>query len=523
MDIQTEKNEKKQVAFISYVDQATGRVLAQDRVEGPSGTVIDYQTDKQLQALTAKGYTLAYNAFPVGIKYDGDNQMNQVFVVVLKHDQVVLDPNDRHSEGSLIDPHDPDGMKWPAPETYMKSYVFKVLFVDQDNRQLRPSYVQTSIWMRRVVLDKVTGKPEAESGPWKPNVAHYQDVSVPVIKGYFADQSQITGQPAKQENINKKVVYHPLGKIIPVLADRKTAVPGSKPVHYVNDPNDPTKAAKVQKVPQIAGFTSDRETVTPTAFADDTLVVYKPETQYAVFNYIDADSGQKLVSERVNGRAAAIIDYDPTFEIHKLKEQGYQLVSDSFAPGTKFSYGATREFDIKLKKEEQADKAPADSAAAAQKTSTAAGAEKSYTFTTHFIDLSGKKVFEDDVQSSHWTPNQNGGAAIWLADKSKYRDVKVPVLDGYCANQKVVSGQIAVRFDLDHTVIYRRLGKIIPVDNDGNILPGVDHPYYRNDPHDPTRILASQPAPIVNGYKPELTLVTPDNPFDDTEIVYNKR
>lgn len=523
MDNEIKKNDKKQVAFISYVDQDTGKVLAQDRVEGLEGTVIDYQTDTQLQKLTAKGYTLAYNALPVGIKYDGDREMNQVFVVVLKHDHVVLDPNDRHKEGSLIDPNDPRGMKWPSPETYMKSYVFKVLFVDQNDHQLRPSYVQTSIWMRQITLDKVTGKLKADSGKWKPNIAHYQDVAVPVIKGYFADKKEVISQATAQKNVNKKVTYRPLGKIVPVLSDKKTAVPGLKATPYTNDPDDPTKANKVQKVPQIEGFTSDQKTVTPTALAEDTLVVYKPEVQYAVFNYIDDDNGQKLVSERVNGQADTIIDYDPTFEIHKLREQGYQLVSDGFAPGTKFSYGTTQKFDIKLKKT-SGTQSSSDSAPAGQKSTAATASEgKSYTFTTHFIDLSGKKVFEDDVQSSHWTPNQNGGAAIWLADKSKYHDVKVPVLDGYCANQKMVSGQIAVRFDLDHTVIYRRLGKIIPVDNDGNILPGVDHPYYRNDKHDPTQILASQPAPIVDGYKPELSLVTPDSPFDDTEIVYNKR
>ena len=110
------------------------------------------------------------------------------------------------------------------------------------------------------------------------------------------------------------------------------------------------------------------------------------------------------------------------------------------------------------------------------------GYTKQYTSTVHFVDENGNQLYDDDVQTSTWTrtliidkvtgevlnPNEN-----WNSDIDSYADVKAPVIEGYYADRANVPGQEAQQQDIENTVTYRPIGKIIPVDPNGNPIPNV--------------------------------------------------
>ncbi|MGS0679104.1 mucin-binding protein [Lactobacillus johnsonii] len=172
--------------------------------------------------------------------------------------------------------------------------------------------------------------------------------------------------------------------------------------------------------------------------------------------------------------------------------------------------------------------------------------KKTYTSTLHYQDSQGNTLSPDKQQTSTWTrqvtvdavTNQiiNNGQydTEWsLQDTdSKYNDFMVPVIEGYVARKNtnngaavstVVVGQNKVQENLEDTVVYDKVGKLVPVDPGNNPIPDAPTPSYPNDPTDPTKVKPDQPVPDVPGYTPvDPTPVTPVDPTKDTPIPYTK-
>ena len=98
---------------------------------------------------------------------------------------------------------------------------------------------------------------------------------------------------------------------------------------------------------------------------------------------------------------------------------------------------------------------------------------------------------------------------------------------------KVINGYVLVKQDNTKgtfgngdetaTFIYKKIGKIIPVDPNGNPIPGADTPIYQNDPNDPTKVIPNEPIPEVPGYTPvDPSPITPADPTVDTPVPYTK-
>ena len=97
---------------------------------------------------------------------------------------------------------------------------------------------------------------------------------------------------------------------------------------------------------------------------------------------------------------------------------------------------------------------------------------------------------------------------------------------------KVITGYVLVKTtdttgtftDGNKTAVftYKKLGKIVPVDPNGNPIPGVDTPTYKNDPDDPSKVVPNEPTPTVPGYKTDVPKVTPEDPTKDTPVPYTK-
>ncbi|MEK1418626.1 MAG: hypothetical protein ACIRZ3_05320 [Limosilactobacillus fermentum] len=77
------------------------------------------------------------------------------------------------------------------------------------------------------------------------------------------------------------------------------------------------------------------------------------------------------------------------------------------------------------------------------------------------------------------------------------------------------------------TVTYIANGQLIPVDQDGNPIPGTPTTTYTTDPKDPTKVVTEIPdvpgyTPTINGQPVTPGSYTPTDPSGDTTVVYVK-
>lgn len=124
-------------------------------------------------------------------------------------------------------------------------------------------------------------------------------------------------------------------------------------------------------------------------------------------------------------------------------------------------------------------------------------------------------------------------ATPWQTAVASLPAQKVPVIDGYHADQKQVAeiatsvvkindaGQVSGLSNV--TVTYRPNGKIIPINENGSEIPNVKQPQYTTDPGDPTKVTPDQPVPDVPGYVPSTETVTPSDPNQNTKVIYVKK
>ena len=130
------------------------------------------------------------------------------------------------------------------------------------------------------------------------------------------------------------------------------------------------------------------------------------------------------------------------------------------------------------------------------------------------------KVTGEVLETSKWT------------GKKEYDDVDTRVVNGYYADTKAAGASKVTTDDVSRakdgvitnetTVTYHPMGKIIPVDKNGNPIPGSKTPIFNNDPNDPTKATTTD-SPIIPGYhldNPDESSITPDDPGKDRKVVY---
>lgn len=125
----------------------------------------------------------------------------------------------------------------------------------------------------------------------------------------------------------------------------------------------------------------------------------------------------------------------------------------------------------------------------------------------------------------------------WNKTQREFDAVEIPVIKGYVAisgYQKTEDGKyVAGGFTATNTqgkddrnqifkVVYKKVGKIVPVDRNHTPIPDAKTPNYQNDPDDPTKVTKDEPTPTVPGMHTETPKVTPTDPNTDTEVVYDK-
>lgn len=376
---------------------------------------------------------------------------------------------------------------------------------------------------------------------WNEASHTYASVKVPVVTGYFADKGLAGGKTVTPDapEATDTVTYKAFGKFI-IVDEDGNPIPGISDTAYINDPNDPTKMIAVDKnLPTIPGYTAKVVPATPGDLSSDTKVVYVKNDQKASVTYRDETGGSTLETVALAGKSGEAVGYSTAERIKHYQELGYVLVTDGYPAGATFDLDSTvdQAWTVSFKRvalDFNPDDAhePGTPIYPNQPNGPKWPAKDAYlkdvTYTVHYASKdSHAKLPADSVQKAQWkrslTLDSVTGDILttgeWKADKTKFDLVLTPLVNGYFADKGRVAAQDVTMDSKVETVTYTKFGKIIPVDEKGNPIPGAEGITYTNDPNDPTKA-AMTLVPEIKGYKADKTGVTPSNPGEDTKVVY---
>lgn len=376
---------------------------------------------------------------------------------------------------------------------------------------------------------------------WNETSHTYGTVKVPVVTGYFADKAVAGGKTVTPDapEATDIVTYKAFGKFI-IVDENGNPIPGVSDTAYINDPNDATKMIAVDKnLPTIPGYTAKVVPATPGDLSSDTKVVYVKNDQKASVTYRDETGGSTLETVALAGKSGEAVGYSTAERIKHYQDLGYVLVTDGYPAGATFDLDSAvdQAWTVSFKRvalDFNPDDAhePGAPIYPNQPNGPKWPAKDAYlkdvTYTVHYASKdSNAKLPADSVQKAQWkrslTLDSVTGDILttgeWKADKTKFDLVLTPLVNGYFADKGRVAAQDVTMDSKVETVTYTKFGKIIPVDEKGNPIPGAEGITYTNDPNDPTKA-AMTLVPEVKGYKADKTGVTPSNPGEDTKVVY---
>ncbi|RVU69803.1 MULTISPECIES: LPXTG cell wall anchor domain-containing protein, partial [Lactobacillus] len=119
----------------------------------------------------------------------------------------------------------------------------------------------------------------------------------------------------------------------------------------------------------------------------------------------------------------------------------------------------------------------------------------------HYVDEQGNKLRDDNTNDT-FVFTKPGKTGQWNETSHKYANANAVVIDGYVSDQKTYEGKTATPEDANKeiTIVYHKIGKIIPVDPSGTPIPDAPAPGYHNDPNDPSKVTPNEPTPNVPGW-----------------------
>lgn len=451
------------------------------------------------------------------------------------------------------------------------------------HNQAFPSVDQDVSYKRDATIDLVKlakgDKDAVTYSNWEPAEAGKESFTknpVPVKTAYVADYEVVPSQDVpkdktgKAENGQNVVVrYSPVGKIIPVYKNG-TRIPKAPNPSYNNDFKDPTRITNTP-VPEIPGYHAEISEVTPDPDnpGKDTEVVYVKNKQTIDLTYVDTTTNKTLttqtnvaqgdsdsaipasVTDTLNATTQSYLDKgyvidtskpqatvpanfdsssqnpDGTDAVHQVVtvylKHGKETITanDPKNPGDpineKDPNGAKYPKDVDKSNLTISSKNIVHYEGAGNDTPKDVVRTDDSTLTrTVTID----KVTGEVLETSKWT------------GKKEYDDVDTRVVNGYYADTKAAGASKVTTDDVSRakdgvitnetTVTYHPMGKIIPVDKNGNPIPGSKTPIFNNDPNDPTKATTTD-SPIIPGYhldNPDESSITPDDPGKDRKVVY---
>lgn len=277
-----------------------------------------------------------------------------------------------------------------------------------------------------------------------------------------------------------------------------------------------TKDFPAYKLPTIKGYQPSQDTCPKVTIAPDQadphfdIYYSEDKANKLITHFVDQDTGNSDIADAItsdNHMEQAIQKPASADQVVKdLLAKGYELVSDPFkdAPA---AVGGQQDVKYVFKHK------------ITDVTDTI-----TRTVTTHFVDDSGKKMADDQVQTFSF---KQTGKKNMVTGKVTYDDltdqttkaVTAPFIKGYVADKKQIASQkVDTNKDVEQQITYRKIGHIIAQDKNGKILS--EQVAYEQDESDPTAVKGNQKVPKIDGYTPETETVTPSDPSKDTIVTY---
>ena len=334
--------------------------------------------------------------------------------------------------------------------------------------------------------------------------------------------------------------------------------------------------------PELKGYTAHQEVVNASQATHgvdfgQVLVKYTANDSLIQIEYVDQDTGLALKVDPKNGKSGETFDYSTTDTIADYEKSGYELVHDGFTendgnlnnktfdsyddvPDSQRPETINQKWKVTLKHKKitvtNDDPKDPDGKITTDKgydhnyptgvsetdlnntvrrnisfiyTDKPEGSNQAFPTETQEVAYKRQATIDlvklangdsDAVSYSNWEPKEAG--------KESFDRCQVKPIKGYVANYELVpSADVHKDQDgkaengQDVVVKYSPVGKIIPIDKDGNEIPNAPTPEYNNDPTNPTKTTTTD-VPEIPGYHAEVPNVTPDNPLEDTKVVYVK-
>ena len=492
---------------IQYIDDTTGALLDEKVLpEGEVGAKINYTTADKIKNYQDLGYELVSNNFSDGTQTyakDGND-----FVVHLKHATKTITPEDPATPGQPINPKGnaeyPNGV---AKDDLSDTVTRTINYVDADGNPVKggpngeTTIKQTVTFKRTAVIDKVTGQ----------------------LLGYD------TNNDGQVDTTDAERAWSPMHGEFDEVESKTPAEVGYL---HVDRP-------KVNVYGVVPG---DQDIVEKVVYSNDPMVVA------GTIQYIDDTTGVLLDEDALpEGEVGTKISYTTADKIKNYENKGYELVSNNFTDGAQAYSKDGNDFVVHLKHKTQTITPndpdlvtpgepinPNDPNSPVYPPATAReNLIKAATQTIHYVGA-GDQTPADKVQTKEdaftrtVTIDKVTGKVLSTSDwqgSETFGTEATPVIEGYHADKKVAGGLTATPDDpnVEETVTYTPNAKIVPVDPNGNPIPGADTPTYPTDPTDPTKVVPNEPIPDVPGYTPvDPSPITPTDPGKDTPVPYTQ-
>lgn len=418
-----------------------------------------------------------------------------------------------------------DGVRIPSKQ--------EILFYGADDETPIPYVMEEHVFVGQ--KDPVTGLLD-----WDRDSYTYPKILVPLVPGYYADQKEAGFNVVTPyvPTVTEKVTYRRLGRIIPVTEDGDY-IPGALTKQYNNNKQDPRKAGETA-TPAVQDYMTDIKSVVPNKPGADTPVVYRKIFKKASITYIDETTGAYLVSDQLTGELGESVQYETATRIQTFKDLGYALIRDEYPSDAIFDDENTddQEWFVLLQHDiakvgpdyDQIPDSPINpNNPEGPKWPSKYAYEKEVTFTVLYTSIDGQAELPDeDVQKAYWartlTFDKVSGELVdetdWTPNKDKFYDIYAPVVLGYFADRAEVKGTSVTEDNIEEVVTYLPLGRIIPVDGDGRIIPDVPTPTFNNDTKNPTKATETL-VPHIPGYRPLQPSVVPENYAEDILLEYH--
>ena len=548
-----------QKAVIRYVSTNGNRVLTTDEVTGKSGEAIAYSTASQITEFKKQGYNLVSDEFTAGGAkvYDYDTARDQVYTVTLSERVERVTPKDpKPQPNTPVNPGQPNTPNWPRTvermEKLTQTITRRINFRYLKNGKAAYGTIDQHIsYERNALVNLVSGDINYEQ--WKITGIKNQDVVAPV-----ASQPSATTPTVANNSVTRVVrsssvrlalapqvtnsQESPLGLTVTENGERSVRRSSRGKRATVAEPDSSTNSEADSSVNAV--FKAVRTPITPKFYAtvnkigtmevnpnspQDTevnvdlkemgrIVAVNNKGQYineqgevvqniedALYKYYDNDPNDATKAAETKIPAA------PKFHVLNNTQPtvwGYNIVDKTIEPND----------------ESDPDRIGKDTFVTYNEIIDPVSKETEQTVSFTGADSATPK---DNVQNDFvfkGSYNEATKETTWENKNHTYGIVKVPVVAGYFAD-KSEAGAKTVTPDspkATDTVTYKALGKIIPVDASGNVIVNAPQPQYMNDANDP-RKAGETAVPEIVGYKPERTSVTPENPGEDTKVIYVKK